>query len=240
VPCSPDEDEDVEVDYAADLSTRSFPSFFKPGGDAHFDYEQSSFNLKNIVRDPASLTLEAMSERKIVVSGVTWPWLYVGMKFASFCWHVEDLYMHSVNYNHQGAVKTWYVVPGSHREQFEQMVQDKCRAELGGTGTDYLKKITLLVSPLEVLAFDIPLYKAHQAERTFVVTFPQAYHAGFSHGFNVCEAVNFIPRSALPHLLLASSNYRRTRRVSVFPVDWLLLTNPRAPECQAPLEARLK
>lgn len=42
------------------------------------------------------------------LSGITDPWVYVGMLFATFCWHVEDLYMHALNYHHFGQPKTWY------------------------------------------------------------------------------------------------------------------------------------
>lgn len=36
------------------------------------------------------------------VSGVTEPWLYHGVLFASFCWHVEDHNLFSVQYLHDG------------------------------------------------------------------------------------------------------------------------------------------
>ena len=36
--------------------------------------------------------------------------LYFGMLFSMFCWHVEDNYMYSVSYLHEGAPKTWYGV----------------------------------------------------------------------------------------------------------------------------------
>ena len=43
------------------------------------------------------------------IPGVTSPMLYIGMLFATFCWHVEDNYLYSINYQHLGAAKTWCV-----------------------------------------------------------------------------------------------------------------------------------
>jgi histone demethylase JARID1 len=39
--------------------------------------------------------------------------------FSSFCWHFEDHMLYSINYNHWGAAKTWYGVPGRAAEAFE-------------------------------------------------------------------------------------------------------------------------
>ena len=41
------------------------------------------------------------------VPGVSTPMLYIGMISATFAWHVEDHYLYSINYQHQGAAKTW-------------------------------------------------------------------------------------------------------------------------------------
>jgi len=34
----------------------------------------------------------------------------MGMKFSSFCFHVEDLFMYSINYMHVGEAKTWFIL----------------------------------------------------------------------------------------------------------------------------------
>lgn len=41
---------------------------------------------------------------------------------------------------------------------------------------------TTLFPPNILLEHDVPVYKAVQKPGEFVITFPRAYHAGFSHG----------------------------------------------------------
>lgn len=57
------------------------------------------------------------------IPGVTSPMLYMGMLFATFAWHVEDQYLYSINYQHAGAAKTWYGVPASDADAFEEVAQ---------------------------------------------------------------------------------------------------------------------
>ncbi len=101
-----DESDEVTVEYGADLSSSLYGSGFPTRKihnwlDADFEYERNLFNLNNLYKSPNSL-LRVVEEKKDKVSGITIPWVYVGMQFATFCWHVEDLFLRSVNYNHLG------------------------------------------------------------------------------------------------------------------------------------------
>lgn len=51
------------------------------------------------------------NKNKCELSGITSPWMYLGMKFATFCFHTEDLWMYALNYMHYGEAKTWYTIP---------------------------------------------------------------------------------------------------------------------------------
>ncbi len=62
-------------------------------------------NLQVLPKSPASV----LRLLDLDIPGVTSPMLYIGMLFATFCWHVEDNYLYSINYQHLGAAKTWCV-----------------------------------------------------------------------------------------------------------------------------------
>ena len=80
----------------------------------------------------------------------------MGMQFSSFCWHVEDLWLNSVNYSHTGAVKTWYIIPESDKEKFDDYVLTK-------TGKrELLDSITYMIDPLELVRNGIRVYKTYQ------------------------------------------------------------------------------
>lgn len=80
-------------------------------------YASSGWNLNNIPTTKGSL----LQYLRTPVNGVNVPWLYVGMLFASFCWHNEDNYCYSISYNHFGATKQWYGVPGDSAAHFEKV-----------------------------------------------------------------------------------------------------------------------
>jgi histone demethylase JARID1 len=72
----------------------------------------------------------------------------------------------------------------------------------------------------------VKVYKTLQQAGEYVLTLPGAYHAGFSMGLNIGEAVNFASKSWLAYGVKAQNIYRLTReKIPVFPFEWLLIMN---------------
>lgn len=60
------------------------------------------------------------------------------------------------------------------------------------------------------------------------MTYPGSYHAGFSTGLNIGEAVNFATKTWFNYGLKCQQIYRASReRIPVFPIEWLLTENVR-------------
>ena len=60
------------------------------------------------------------------------------------------------------------------------------------------------------------------------MTYPGAYHAGFSTGLNIGEAVNFATKSWFNYGMKCQQIYRASReRIPVFPIEWVLVENIR-------------
>ena len=99
-------EEPVEVYYGADLDTGVVGSGFPRKGESDDPYAQHPWNVNNFPKLDGvhSSMLKHVDEP---IQGVIIPWLYVGMMFSSFCWHVEDHMFYSINYNHWGASKQW-------------------------------------------------------------------------------------------------------------------------------------
>jgi hypothetical protein len=100
----------------------------------------------------------------------------------------------SINYHHCGASKTWYGVPGHAASAFEEVVQtsvydgDMLSQDGVGAAYDLLIGKTTMFPPKLLSQRKVPVYRAVQAPGEFVITFPRAYHAGFSHGACVSSA----------------------------------------------------
>ncbi|XVF23609.1 hypothetical protein REPUB_Repub13aG0054200 [Reevesia pubescens] len=158
-------------------------------GTAGWKLSNSPWNLQVIARSGGSLTRFMPDD----IPGVTSPMVYIGMLFSWFAWHVEDHELHSMNFLHTGSSKTWYAVPGDYAFAFEEAI----RTEAYGGNIDHLAALSLLgekttlLSPELIVASGIPCCRLIQNPGEFVVTFPRAYHVGFSHGFSCGEAANF-------------------------------------------------
>ncbi|KAE8688953.1 Lysine-specific demethylase REF6 [Hibiscus syriacus] len=149
---------------------------------------ETPWNMRSVSRAKGSL-LRFMKEE---IPGVTSPMVYIAMLFSWFAWHVEDHDLHSLNYLHMGAGKTWYGVPREAAVAFEEVVR------VEGYGGEFnplvtfstLGEKTTVMSPEVFVQAGIPCCRLVQNAGEFVVTFPRAYHSGFSHGFNFGEAAN--------------------------------------------------
>ena len=175
------------------------------------------------------------------IPGVNTPMLYFGMLFSMFCWHVEDHYMYSTSYLHEGSHKTWYGVSSLHADAFEGAFSDHLAAGVAHDPELFVKKASM-VPPSTLLERGVPVCRAVQEPGQFVVTLPQAYHAGFSHGFTSAEAVNFMSDEWLPYAKAAAERYRRLGKEPVIDLDHILVLASNAdysPAVHAELSARV-
>lgn len=170
--------ETVEVEYGADIHSTTHGSGFPTIEKMPLNhYSTDPWNLNNLPLHPDSLFRHIKSD----VSGMTVPWLYVGMCFSTFCWHNEDHYTYSMNYQHFGATKTWYGIPGSDAVKFENAMREAV-PELFEQQPDLLFQLVTLLTPQHLMKAGVKVFALDQRAGQFVVTFPQAYHAGFNHG----------------------------------------------------------
>jgi len=183
-------------------------------------YRECGWNLNNMPHLPSSL-LRLVSE---AVGGINVPWLYMGMLFSTFCWHVEDNYLYSINYMHHGEAKLWYGVSGDQADAFEGMMKrhlhEKFKAE-----PDLLFHLTTMVSPATLARSGVQAVRTVQHPGEFIVTMPRAYHGGFSLGFNIAEACNFALAQWIPWGRKAVEVYRSALvpRPAVFCHEKLML-----------------
>ncbi|QQK43545.1 PHD transcription factor (Rum1), putative [Penicillium digitatum] len=212
--------ETVEVEYGADIHSTTHGSGFPTIERNPLDpFSSDPWNLNVLPFYGDSLFRYIKSD----ISGMTVPWVYVGMCFSTFCWHNEDHYAYSANYQHFGATKTWYGIPGADAEAFEAAMRDAV-PELFEGQPDLLFQLVTLMPPDKLRKAGVNVYAVDQRAGQFVLTFPQAYHAGFNHGFNFNEAVNFAPADWEPYGAAGVERLQNFRRHPCFSHDELLLT----------------
>ncbi|XP_058246004.1 lysine-specific demethylase 5B-B isoform X1 [Hemibagrus wyckioides] len=223
--------EDVTVEYGADIASKEFGSGFPIRGGkfkvAPQDekYLSCGWNLNNMAMMAPSVLTHVTAD----ICGMTLPWLYVGMCFSSFCWHIEDHWSYSINYLHWGEPKTWYGAPGFAAEQLEEVMK-KLAPELFESQPDLLHQLVTIMNPNTLMAHGVPIYRTNQCAGEFVITFPRAYHSGFNQGFNFAEAVNFCTVDWMPLGRQCVEHYRLLHRYCVFSHDEMICNMAAKPE----------
>eukprot|EP00644_Phytophthora_capsici_P017149 jgi/Phyca11/572401/estExt2_Genewise1.C_PHYCAscaffold_480062 len=220
----------VEVEYANDLeisqvgsgfprSTKRFASQATKGieqidfTDPEY-YRNTGWNLNNLPDAYGSL----LRHLGAAINGINVPWMYCGMLFASFCWHAEDNYMSSINYQHLGANKRWYGIPSSDAEKFEAAMRTQV-PERFRENPDLLLHLTTMVPPSILRDRGVKVFTLVQQPGDIILTFPKAYHSGFSEGFNCNEAVNFVLPNWIDFGRECVEMYRTYGRLSIFSHD---------------------
>mmetsp|Transcript_2966 Transcript_2966/g.9079 ORF Transcript_2966/g.9079 Transcript_2966/m.9079 type:complete len:729 (+) Transcript_2966:263-2449(+) len=215
----------VYVPYGSDLDTREVGSGFpNPREEKHvieeYDkYLRCPWNL-NIFPELNGSLLSYLAES---IKGVTVPWLYVGMLFASFCYHTEDSYMYSINYHHFGAPKIWYGTSGGLGAAHFEAAMRSAAPHLFEANPGLFYHLTTMVSPADLAQRGARIVRAVQRPGEYIITFPQAYHGGFSTGFNCAEAVNFITADWIPFGRAASARYKIYKWEPIFCHEEIIL-----------------
>jgi JmjC domain, hydroxylase/jmjN domain/C5HC2 zinc finger len=200
----------IKVENETDESETNEPAFTQ----TEDYYRETWWNLNNIPNAPDSI----LRYVKVGINGINVPWMYYGSLFTTFCWHNEDNYLCSINYHHIGAPKQWYGVPGTPKEApdgLEKVFKSYLSLKMRDV-PDLLHHITTMFNPRLLQKNQVPVYKTIQHPGEFVITFPRAYHCGFSYGPNIGEAVNFASYPWISYGADANERYRFYQRPAVF------------------------
>jgi len=213
------EEDNMIVEYGADIHSIKKGSGFPRMCDQNrkkmtqdeINYAKHSWNLNNLPVLEQSLLRSISGD----ISGMKVPWVYVGMCFSAFCWHIEDHWTYSINYLHWGDPKTWYGVPRADAEKFEAVMHQSA-PELFKHHPDLLHHLVTTINPNKLMQEGVRVVKADQCAGEFIITFPRAYHAGFNQGYNFAEAVNFCPADWIPVGRQCIEHYRKLSKCCVF------------------------
>ena len=198
--------QETKVLYGSDVDASRVGSGFA----SDFD---SGWNLNKLPSIDGSL-LHPLND----INGINVPWLYVGSQFSSFCWHNEDHYWSSINYNHWGAPKVWYGCPGSEADKFERVAKE-IAPELFDEEENLLLGIVTQFLPSTLARRGLKVVFAQQNAGEFIVTFPKAFHGGYNAGLNCAEAVNFATTHWLPFARECVERYSSLKRTPIIAYD---------------------
>ncbi|KAK9709113.1 hypothetical protein K7432_018632 [Basidiobolus ranarum] len=163
------------------------------------------------------------SHIKSNISELISPRLNIGMCFSSFPWKQEPHYTYLVDYMHIGETKTWYSVPAADNSIFETTMREYLSDSLKDE-TDFPFSLQTMISPKVLTNNSIQVFAIDQQQGEIIVTFPESYHASFSHGFDLGESVNFATSDWHRFGLACVNRYREYHKAPYFSHDNLLVT----------------
>ena len=124
---------EAKILYCSDLDGTAFPRAGK--------YGEHAWTPQKLADHERSL----MRFIEYAIPGVNTPMLYFGMLFSMFCWHVEDQYMYSTSYLHEGAAKTWYGVSSAHAMAFEAAFSSAFPSSVESDPELFVKKASMVM-----------------------------------------------------------------------------------------------
>lgn len=84
------------------------------------------------------------SRKVFSMPGIQTPYTYVGGALSSFGFHLEDGNLSSINFNHSGTPKMWYIKPKEERQKLEKF----CKKITKKVNCDfYLRHKTIMIPP---------------------------------------------------------------------------------------------
>ena len=82
---------------------------------------------------------------------------------------------------HLASVQVWYGVPAHASEALEEAMRDAL-PHLFEAAPSLMYQLVTMLSPTQLKARGVPVCRLVHQEGSFVITFPNAYHAGFNTG----------------------------------------------------------
>ncbi|QLG71078.1 hypothetical protein HG535_0B01160 [Zygotorulaspora mrakii] len=109
----------VDTGLGLEAAAHNFGSSFIPNNKDKYNAFKDQWNLENFPLQENSL----LRHLDLDFRNYTHTTVNVGMLFSVEGWHTNGNFLPSINYNHLGAAKLWYVVPSTDMEKFELLVE---------------------------------------------------------------------------------------------------------------------
>ncbi|ORX95233.1 hypothetical protein K493DRAFT_301594 [Basidiobolus meristosporus CBS 931.73] len=211
--------DDLDVECGSDLSSALYGSGFptiERNPREKYSLDKWNPNILPTLPDCLFSSIDTHVPELVV------PRLNVGMCFSSFSWRYEPYYAYGIDFLHWGDSKTWYCVPASDARRFEEVVREVV-PDLSTQEPEFPLRLATMVSPETLKSHGIKVTAVNQRAGQLVVTFPQACHAEFCHGFNFGENVNFALSDWPQHVLQYLNRSRALRKEPAFSYDGLMV-----------------